>query len=66
MTRILRTIALAVATALLLLSAVPKPKPPAAGKPAPDFTLVDQNGKRVALSALRGRKVVLVFYRGFW
>ena len=30
------------------------------------FTLTDQNGKTVALSAARGHKVVLVFYRGYW
>ena len=32
------------------------------GTPAPDFTLPDQDGKRVTLSKLRGRNVVLVFY----
>ncbi len=32
------------------------------GQPAPDFTLVNQRGEPVALSSLRGRKVVLVFY----
>jgi peroxiredoxin Q/BCP len=33
-----------------------------AGDLAPDFTLTDQNGRRVTLSALRGRKVILYFY----
>ena len=33
-----------------------------AGAPAPDFTLVDQDGNRVSLSDYRGRTVVLVFY----
>ena len=33
---------------------------------APDFKLPDQNGKAVTLSAARGAKVVLVFYRGYW
>jgi peroxiredoxin Q/BCP len=33
-----------------------------AGESAPDFTLTDQNGRRVTLSALRGRKVILYFY----
>jgi len=33
-----------------------------AGELAPDFTLPDQNGRRVTLSALRGRKVILYFY----
>lgn len=36
------------------------------GRVAPDFTLRDENGKAVALSAARGSKVVLVFYRGYW
>ncbi len=34
----------------------------AAGEPAPEFTLRDQDGKRVSLSDYRGRKVLLVFY----
>jgi peroxiredoxin Q/BCP len=33
-----------------------------AGELAPDFSLIDQNGRRVTLSALRGRKVILYFY----
>jgi thioredoxin-dependent peroxiredoxin len=37
-------------------------KPLPAGTPAPDFTLADQNGNRITLSALRGRNVVLIFY----
>jgi peroxiredoxin len=32
------------------------------GDAAPDFTLKDQDGKEVSLQALRGQKVVLVFY----
>jgi len=38
----------------------------AAGAVAPDFTLLDQERKPVTLSAARGHKVVLVFYRGYW
>jgi peroxiredoxin len=34
----------------------------AAGEPAPDFTLRDQDGEEVSLSDYRGRKVLLVFY----
>jgi peroxiredoxin len=34
----------------------------AAGEPAPDFTLRDQDGERVSLSDYRGRRVMLVFY----
>jgi peroxiredoxin len=36
------------------------------GAQAPDFTLPDQNNHPVALSAARGHKAVLVFYRGYW
>jgi peroxiredoxin len=32
------------------------------GTPAPDFELPDQDGNKVSLSALRGERVVLVFY----
>jgi len=36
----------------------------AAGEPAPDFTLRDQDGEKVSLADFRGRKVLLVFYPG--
>lgn len=32
------------------------------GSPAPDFTLPDQDGNKVSLEDLRGKKTVLVFY----
>jgi hypothetical protein len=32
----------------------------------PDLTLTDQNGRAVRLSDFRGRKLILVFYRGYW
>jgi len=35
-------------------------------KAAPDFDLLDQNGRHVRLSDFRGQNVVLTFYRGFW
>ena len=38
----------------------------AVGDTAPDFTLLDRHGEPVTLSGLRGRRIVLVFYRGFW
>jgi peroxiredoxin Q/BCP len=38
------------------------PAQPQVGDPAPDFTLPDQTGTPVTLSALRGRTVVLYFY----
>jgi thioredoxin-dependent peroxiredoxin len=34
------------------------------GTPAPDFSLPDEQGHMVTLSALRGAPVVLVFYPG--
>jgi peroxiredoxin len=36
----------------------------AAGTPAPDFTLRNQDGEKVSLTDFRGRKVLLVFYPG--
>jgi peroxiredoxin len=36
----------------------------AAGEPAPDFKLRDQDGEEVSLSDYKGRKVMLVFYPG--
>ena len=38
------------------------------GRPAPDFTLPDSNGKMVQLSRLREGKAgtLLIFYRGYW
>ena len=39
----------------------------ATGETAPDFTLEDQNGRKLTLSAERGRQpVVLIFFRGHW
>jgi thioredoxin-dependent peroxiredoxin len=35
------------------------------GAPAPDFTLTAIDGRKVTLSSLRGKPVVLVFLRGF-
>jgi peroxiredoxin len=36
------------------------------GQPAPDFNLAGIDGLPHTLAGLRGRKVVLVFYRGHW
>lgn len=47
----------------------PLPKPQtasAAGKEAPEFSLPDQEGRDLRLSSLRGHRVVLIFYRGYW
>jgi hypothetical protein len=49
---------------------------PCVGQKAPDFTLLDQNGRSVSLAALlqnkgaqslvRAKGVLLIFYRGHW
>jgi peroxiredoxin Q/BCP len=38
--------------------------PLAVGTPAPDFSLPDESGHVITLSALKGRNLVLVFYPG--
>jgi hypothetical protein len=51
-------------------SRVPQsPSAPQVGQRAPDFTLLDSAGRKVALQDLLGsapRGVLLVFYRGYW
>lgn len=42
------------------------PDAPQVMTPAPDFALTNQRGHLVRLRDYRGKKVVLVFYRGFW
>jgi cytochrome oxidase Cu insertion factor (SCO1/SenC/PrrC family) len=45
----------------------PRNSPVAVGEIAPNFTLEDQNNRKVTLSAARGNMpTVLVFYRGNW
>jgi peroxiredoxin len=51
-------------TALLLASTLAAP--PKLGDVAPDFRLLDQKAEVVRLSHARGRKAVIVFYRGYW
>jgi cytochrome oxidase Cu insertion factor (SCO1/SenC/PrrC family) len=36
------------------------------GQQPPDFTLPTHDGRTISLSGLRGKNVVLVFYRGYW
>ena len=59
---------LLVVAALIAWKAIlPKPQSSFADlQPAPDFTLNDQDGRPFTLSNLRGSRVVLVFYRGYW
>lgn len=46
---------------------LPKPQiASAVGQAAPDFTLQDQDGDPFHLADLRGSRVVLIFYRGYW
>jgi cytochrome oxidase Cu insertion factor (SCO1/SenC/PrrC family) len=48
-------------------ASAPRASPVATGDMAPDFTLEDQNGRKLTLSEERGKRpVVLVFYRGYW
>ena len=50
-----------------LSGAVDRTAPVGVGTLAPDFTLEDQDGRKVTLSQARGQTpVVLVFYRGYW
>jgi cytochrome oxidase Cu insertion factor (SCO1/SenC/PrrC family) len=59
--------ALAFAAPLHAADSAKRATPVAAGEKAPDFTLVDQNGRKHTLSTeLAKRPVVLVFYRGYW
>ncbi|MBA3767953.1 MAG: redoxin domain-containing protein [Acidobacteria bacterium] len=49
------------------VAAATRTAPVQSGEMAPDFTLEDQKGQKVTLSAARGQApVVLVFYRGYW
>jgi len=42
------------------------PKELAVGTAAPDFVLSDAKGQSFSLASLRGKPVLLVFYRGAW
>ena len=51
----------------VLTSQLPSPDTaPAVGAVAPPLKLPDQAGRMLALDDLRGERVVVVFYRGFW
>ena len=66
---LIAALVLVAALAAVFLRAIYVPKPQISsveGKPAPDFTVKDQNGNPFQLSALRGRRVLLIFYRGYW
>jgi cytochrome oxidase Cu insertion factor (SCO1/SenC/PrrC family) len=58
-----------VAVCAVGLAQMPYPRPQIAsaeGKAAPDFTLRDQSGSRFHLADQHGRRLLLVFYRGYW
>ena len=58
--------AIAFAWILYALPAVPPAAGPDLGRPAPDFALIDQEGRTVGLADFRGAPLLLVFYRGHW
>lgn len=39
---------------------------PVVGTRAPQFSLAASDGRAVALKGYAGKKLVLVFYRGYW
>ncbi len=47
---------------VLLAAAADQPAAPAAGSPAPDFSLPNQEGAQVSLDQFKGKWVVLYFY----
>lgn len=54
-------------SALAGAQVLPRPQIASAeGKPAPDFTLKDQQGKSFHLASQHGKRVLLIFYRGYW
>jgi thioredoxin-dependent peroxiredoxin len=53
---------LAAAIAVLLLTPLVAAAMPSVGDKAPDFTLTDQHGKAVHLSAFRGKSTVVVAF----
>jgi len=62
-------LALVVILGSLFWRAIQVPRPQIAsaqGKPAPNFTVKDQDGRDFTLSSLRGAPVLLIFYRGYW
>ncbi len=51
----------------ILSSQLPEPdSAPAVGSAAPSLVLPDQTGRLVSLGDFQDRRVVLVFYRGYW
>ncbi len=61
MSKLLASLALVWLLALAALASTPK-----VGDRAPEFSLPSADGKTVALKDYAGKKLVLVFYRGYW
>lgn len=61
MSKLLKSLAVIAVFALVALGSTPK-----VGDRVPQFTLQSVDGKTVALKDYAGKKLVLVFYRGYW
>jgi cytochrome oxidase Cu insertion factor (SCO1/SenC/PrrC family) len=49
------------------LQVLPRPQITSAeSQPAPNFALKNQHGKTVGLSSMHGKRVLLIFFRGYW
>lgn len=53
-------------TFLCFLAVVALASTPKVGERVPDFNLPTADGRTVALKDYAGKKLVLVFYRGYW
>jgi len=51
---------------ILLLALIALCSTPKVGEIAPQFSLPASDGRTVALKDYAGKKLVLVFYRGYW
>jgi thioredoxin-dependent peroxiredoxin len=60
--KIVSMLFLTVTLATLFAAAADQPQPPAAGTPAPAFSLPNQEGVQVSLDQFKGKWVVLYFY----
>jgi peroxiredoxin Q/BCP len=56
------TLILSAILSAFLAVAADQPQPPAAGNPAPAFTLPNQEGAQVSLDQFKGKWIVLYFY----
>jgi peroxiredoxin len=61
MIQFVRSFSLVCLLVLAALGSTPK-----VGERAPQFTLTSSNGSTVELKSYAGKKLVLVFYRGYW